>query len=65
MGTAAACRTFNVLASEGRQVTAVLLLEEAVIKLAPAKTSRHRILRQLTLGHLEIKCIYTKDFLWQ
>jgi uncharacterized protein len=31
MGTAAACRTFNVLASEGRQVTAVLLLEEVVI----------------------------------
>jgi uncharacterized protein len=31
MGTAAACRTFNVLASEGRQVAAVLLLEKAVI----------------------------------
>lgn len=31
MDTAAACRTFNVLASEGRQVAAVLLLEESVI----------------------------------
>jgi uncharacterized protein len=31
MDTAAACRTFNVLASEGRQVAAVLLLEETVI----------------------------------
>lgn len=29
MDTAAACRTFNVLASEGRKVTAVLLLEES------------------------------------
>jgi uncharacterized protein len=31
MGTSAACRTFNVLASEGRKVTAVLLLEEAFL----------------------------------
>jgi len=29
MDTAAACRTFNVLASEGRKVAAVLLLEDA------------------------------------
>lgn len=29
MDTAAACRTFNVLASEGRKVAAVLLLENA------------------------------------
>jgi uncharacterized protein len=29
MDTAGACRTFNVLASEGRKVAAVLLLEEA------------------------------------
>lgn len=29
MDTAAACRTFNVLASEGRKVAAVLLLEES------------------------------------
>jgi len=31
MDTASACRTFNVLASEGRQVAAVLLLEETFI----------------------------------
>jgi len=30
MDTAAACRTFNVLASEGRSVAAALLIEEAV-----------------------------------
>ncbi|MFM7802393.1 MAG: Mth938-like domain-containing protein, partial [Limnohabitans sp.] len=29
MDTAAACRTFNVLASEGRKVTAILLIEVA------------------------------------
>ena len=29
MGTAAACRTFNVLASEGRSVVAALLIEPA------------------------------------
>jgi uncharacterized protein len=30
MDTAAACRTFNVLASEGRSVAAALLIEKAV-----------------------------------
>lgn len=30
MDTAAACRTFNVLASEGRSVAAALLIEQAV-----------------------------------
>jgi uncharacterized protein len=30
MDTAAACRTYNVLASEGRRVTAALLIERAV-----------------------------------
>ncbi|MEF7616141.1 Mth938-like domain-containing protein [Aquincola sp. MAHUQ-54] len=31
MDTAAACRTYNVLASEGRSVVAALLLEEAPV----------------------------------
>ena len=35
MDTAAACRTFNVLASEGRKVTAILLLEDAVLPTLP------------------------------
>ena len=30
MDTAAACRTFNILAAEGRRVAAILLLEEPV-----------------------------------
>ena len=35
MDTAAACSTFNVLASEGRKVTAILLLEDAVLPTLP------------------------------
>ncbi|MEY3699143.1 MAG: hypothetical protein RL631_1796 [Pseudomonadota bacterium] len=35
MDTAAACRTFNVLASEGRKVTAILLLENAASPTSP------------------------------
>lgn len=31
MSTAAACRTFNILAAEGRKVAAILLLEEPVM----------------------------------
>jgi uncharacterized protein len=30
MDTAAACRTFNILAAEGRRVAAILLLEDTV-----------------------------------
>jgi uncharacterized protein len=38
MDTAAACRTYNVLASEGRVVLAALLLEQAGGSVGPAKT---------------------------
>lgn len=35
MDTAAACRTYNVLAAEGRTVVAALLIEPAAVNLAP------------------------------
>lgn len=38
MDTAAACRTYNVLASEGRAVVAALLVDSGPVKATSAKT---------------------------
>ena len=41
MDTAAACRTYNILAQEGRNVAVALLLEAARVSL-PGPSSRFR-----------------------
>ena len=49
MDTAAACRTYNVLASEGRAVVAALLLEAPRLRRSASRLTGPRTAHRLTL----------------